>query len=77
MIPQVELNKIEPQILEQKYIQFEDVYSMLEYIQQMSVIFEDNKKENIRLTIFPELNTIKQTIIHNNIWVADQSFSMN
>lgn len=77
MIPIVELNKIEPLILECKYVQFKDLYSMLDYIQQMSIIFGDNKKESIRMNIFPELNTIKQTIIQNNIWGADQSFSMN
>lgn len=77
MISQVELNNIEPKVLESRYIHFKDTYTMLDYIQQMSIIFEKNKKETLRINVFPELSLIKQTIIQNNIWQADQSFSMN
>ena len=77
MIPIVELNKVEPLILEHKYVHFEDLYSALDYIQQMSLIFYDNKKESISLNLFPKYNLVKQIIIQNSIWIADKSISMN
>jgi len=61
---------------EAKYLYFEDSYKMLAYVNEMNLLFKDNKELTTKIEIVPSRNQVRIEIIKNYIWV-NQYFSMN